>query len=170
MKRVFRLFAIIATITTLASCVDDTEMISETAQGYLDAMGNYKPTEARAFATKETCDSTLSFYEKIMENLPPESYANNIPATITLGEISKEDSTATVAFHKSTPSTQQDGSISLVKRDGKWLVQEVIKVPANVRFAASHDTTAVQGKRFTKEEIAEMRKNKAQHGPIPVKR
>ncbi|MBR3488872.1 MAG: hypothetical protein IKH33_06090, partial [Bacteroidales bacterium] len=40
-----------------------------------------------------------------------------------------DDTTATAAFHKSTPSVEQDGSINLVKRDRKWQVHEVLNVP-----------------------------------------
>ena len=114
----------------LTACANDEEQIRQCAQGYLDAMGNYRPTEARQYATQQTCDVTLSFFEKVMEFTDSSVYSNNIPATITIGQIVvTDDTTATAAFHKSTPSVEQDGSISLVKRDRKWQVHEVLNVP-----------------------------------------
>ena len=114
----------------LTACANDKEQIRQCAQGYLDAMGNYRPTEARQYSTQQTCDVTLAFFERVMEFTDSSVYANNIPAEITIGEITiTDDTTATVNFHKSTPSTQQDGTINLVKREGKWLVDLVLNVP-----------------------------------------
>ena len=114
----------------LTACANDEEQIRQCAQGYLDAMGNYRPTEARQYATQQTCDVTLAFFEKVMEVTDPSVYANNIPAEITIGDITiADDTTATANFHKSTPTVQQDGSIDLVKRDRKWQVHQVLDVP-----------------------------------------
>lgn len=113
-----------------SACANDEAQIRQCAQGYLEAMGNYRPTEARQYATQQTCDVTLSFFEKVMEFTDSSVYANNIPAEITLGDIViTDDTTAIVNFHKSTPSTQQDGTVHLAKRDGTWLVNEVLNVP-----------------------------------------
>ena len=104
----------------LSACANDEEQIRQCAQGYLDAMGNYRPTEARQYATQQTCDVTLAFYERVIEVTDPNVYKDNMPAEITIGDITiADDTTATAAFHKSTPTTQQDGSIDLVKRDHK---------------------------------------------------
>ena len=114
----------------LTACANDEAQIRQCAQGYLDAMGNYRPTEARQYATQQTCDVTLAFFEKVMEFTDSSVYANNIPAEITIGDITiANDTTATACFHKSTPSVQQDGTIDLVKRDGKWQVNAVLNVP-----------------------------------------
>lgn len=114
----------------LTACTNDEEQIRQCAQGYLDAMGNYRPTEARQYSSKETCDITLAFFEQVMAYTDSSVYSNNIPATITIGQIVvTDDTTATAAFHKSTPSVEQDGSINLVKRDRKWQVHEVLNVP-----------------------------------------
>ena len=119
-----------AALILLTACANDKEQIAEVAQGYLDAMGNYRPTEARQYSTPQTCDVTLAFFERVLEFTDSSVYANNIPAEITLGDIViTDDTTATVDFHKSTPSTQQDGTIHLSKRDGTWLVNEVLNVP-----------------------------------------
>lgn len=114
----------------LTACANDEEQIRQCAQGYLDAMGNYRPTEARQYATQQTCDVTLAFYERVIEVTDPNVYKDNMPAEITIGDITiADDTTATAAFHKSTPTTQQDGSIDLVKRDHKWQVHQVLNVP-----------------------------------------
>ena len=136
----------------LAGCSNDDKQIRTAAQGYLDAMGNYRPADARPYATEETCNVTLAFFEKMMQYTDPSVYANNIPATITLGDITiEEDTLATVAFHKHTPSKEQDGEIELVRREGRWQVHQVIQIP-NLLNAGDKPTT------FTKEQIEEMRR------------
>lgn len=152
MKKTYYIIAALC-LTLCAACANDAEKIAQSAQGYLNAMGNYRPSEARPFATEETCNTTLEFYEHILKNTNPQVYANNMPAEITLGEISINDTLATVAFHKSTPSTQQDGSLNLVKRKGKWLAHEIIKVPAAL------NPNTEKNRKITEEEIAEMRRN-----------
>lgn len=147
----------------LASCNNDNKEIQKVAQGYLDAMGNYKPAEARPYSTQRTCDVTLNFFENVMAQTDSSVYADNMPATITLGEITIQDSLAEVAYHKSTPSTEQDGTLHCVKRDGKWLVDEVIFVPAMIESAM--DTT-IQSRTFDDETIEEMRKNGRQGNSI----
>lgn len=138
-------------------CSNDNERIRAAAQGYLDAMGNYRPSEARAYATEETCDVTLAFFETMMQYTDSSVYANNIPATVTLGEITIEDDTvATVAFHKHTPTVEQDGTVHLVCRNGDWRVHEVIKIPDMLN-------PSMKPRTFTPEELAEMRKNGKQN-------
>lgn len=121
---------LLSTILLLAACSNDQEQIKQCAYGYLDAMGNYRPTEARNYATQQTCDITLAFFEMIMQHTDSSVYSNNIPAEITIGDITiTDDTTATAAFHKSTPTVQQDGTVNLVKRQGRWLVHQVLNVP-----------------------------------------
>ncbi len=143
-------------IMLMAACSNDNKEIQTVAQGYLDAMGNYKPTEARPYSTQQTCDVTLRFFENILAQTDPAVYANNMPATITLGEVTIEDTLAEVAFHKSTPSMEQDGTLHCVKREGKWWVNEVIAVPGIVQAAT--DTT-LPARTFSDEEIEQMRQN-----------
>ena len=88
----------------LTACANDKEQIRQCAQGYLDAMGNYRPTEARQYSTQQTCDVTLAFFERVMEFTDSSVYANNIPAEITIGEITiTDDTTATVTSTKAPP-------------------------------------------------------------------
>jgi len=150
----------------LASCNNENKEIQTVAQGYLDAMGNYKPAEARPYSTQQTCDVTLSFFEKIVAQTDPAVYANNMPASITLGEITIEDTLAEVAFHKSTPSMEQDGTLHCVKREGKWLVNEVIEIPGLVQAAV--DTTT-PSRTFDEKTIEEMRENGRQGSSLEIK-
>lgn len=140
----------------LASCNSDTKQIQQSAQGYLEALGNYRPADARPYATEQTCNITLNFFEKLVAHTDTAVYANNMPATITLGNITMDDTSAQVAYHKSTPSTQQDGTVNLVKRDGKWLVDQVIQVPGLMQAIMD---TAAAAPAFDQETIEEMRRN-----------
>ena len=88
-----------------------------------------------------------------MEYTDSSVYSNNIPAEITIGDIIvADDTTATAAFHKSTPTVQQDGTVHLVKRQGRWLVHEVLNVPKlprtgqQPRTLSPEETKALQEK------------------------
>lgn len=130
MKRFILIPSLLCAGLLMAACSSDEEKIKESAQGYLDALGNYRPAEARPYASVETCEKTLAFYEALMNYTDSSVFKNNIPATITLGEIDySNDTSATVAFHKSTPITEQDGTLHMVKRGRKWLAHEVIGFP-----------------------------------------
>ena len=137
----------------LAGCGNEEKEIRAAAQGYLDAMGNYRPTEARAYATEETCDVTLAYFEMLMQYTDSSVYANNMPATITLGDIvMEEDSLATVAFHKHTPIKEQDGTVEVLRRNGEWRVHQVIEIPPMMRVGGTEPRT------LPKEVIEELRK------------
>ena len=130
MKRFILIPTLLCAGLLMAACSSDEEKIKESAQGYLNALGNYRPAEARPYASAETCEKTLAFYEALMNYTDSSVFKNNIPATIALGEISySDDTSATVAFHKSTPITEQDGTLHMVKRGRKWLAHEVIGFP-----------------------------------------
>ena len=130
MKRFIFIPSLLCAGLLMAACSSDEEKIKESAQGYLNALGNYRPAEARPYASVETCEKALAFYEALMKYTDSSVFKNNIPATIALGEISySDDTSATVAFHKSTPITEQDGTLHMVKRDRKWLAHEVIGFP-----------------------------------------
>lgn len=130
MKRFILIPSLLCAGLLMAACSSDEEKIRESAQGYLDAWGNSRPAEARPYASVETCEKTLAFYEALMNYTDSSVFKNNIPATIALGEIDySNDTSATVAFHKSTPITEQDGTLHMVKRGRKWLAHEVIGFP-----------------------------------------
>lgn len=132
--RYLKLF-ILSLLVLTASCKSDDKAIRHVAQGYLEAMGNYQIEAAEPFATEETKQNTLRFIEENIMPITDTSYINsNRPATITLGEISyTSDTTATIAFHKSTPIKEDDGTLDLVKRNNQWQAQVIINVPSILR-------------------------------------
>ena len=152
MKEIKHIMLFLAVGTLLLSCSNDKEGVEKAALGYLNAMGNYKPSEARPFATVETVNTTISFYEMMVKYTDSSVYSNNIPAIITITSTSIEDSSAQVCFHKSTPTVEQDGTIDLIKTNGHWLVDQVLDIP---RFPQPDDSCRT----FSQEEITEMREN-----------
>lgn len=138
----------------MSACSKDKRQINEAAYGYLYALGNYRPNEARPYATTETAEVTLAFWERVMEHTDPSVYANNIPAEITIKEVRIVDTTAIAEFHKQTPSTEQDGEVNLVKRNNKWFVHEILDISNNPIMKEGAGK-----KRFSSEEIKQMRRN-----------
>lgn len=161
MKQIPHLMLALLAAAVLSACDNAKTEIEQAARGYLDALGNYRIADARPYATEQTCDVTLTFFDTLMAHTDPQAYADNIPAEITINGVTMtSDSTATVAFHKSTPSIQQDGSVEVVKVDGRWLVDQVIDIPPMFRTMLAGDSAA--GPRtFTDDELRQMRENRA---------
>ena len=117
----------------LASCAQqsDTKQIEKTAYKYLKAMGDYKIAKAEDYADNETRSVTLQFFERKMMPYVDSTYIkSNMPAKITIGDITIiDDTSALVTYHKSTPITEQDGELQMRKEDGKWKAHVVIKIP-----------------------------------------
>ena len=146
----FKTVVIASALLLLASCNKDDRAIRKTAQGYLDAMGNYQIEAAEPFATEETRTKTLHFVEKIIMPITDTNYINsNRPATITLGDITyTSDTTATIAFHKKTPIKEEDGTLDLVKRNDTWQAQVLINVPQLLLPMKTHTSDSIDGKRI----------------------
>lgn len=158
MKRFISLSLAVIATAAFSACSNKSE-IEKTAKGYLEALGNYHVSDARPYATEKTCNITLDFFDTLMAHTDPSVYANNIPATITIGEITMtSDTSASVAYHKSTPSAEQDGTLNVIKSNKKWLVEQIIEIPPTIRQLTSGDTTP-HPRTFTKEQIRQMRKN-----------
>ena len=109
----------------------EKKSIEKVAYGYLDAMGNYRIRDAYRFATPETQDKTLRFIEeKVMPITDAKYIKSETPAKITITGITiKSDTTAEAMFHKSTPSSERNNILQLVKRNGKWMADVQIDVP-----------------------------------------
>ena len=129
------LIPIAAIVLTFFSSCSEEKQIRKTAFGYLDAMGNYRISEAYPFATQETQNTTLKYIEEsILPNTDQNYIKSETPATITITNVSiTSDSTATVMFHKSTPSSERNNILNLVKRDGKWQADVRIDVPEIIK-------------------------------------
>ena len=133
----------------LLCCCDSTEsrQIERAAYGYLDALGNYRIDDARPYATQQTCDVTLDFFNHIMPMVDTAYVISNTPAEIVIKSVCREtDTTAYVLFHKSTPIIQQDDTLRMVKRDGRWLAHVVIVVPQ-----LFNQDTSIHERRITRE-------------------
>lgn len=135
-------------VLLLVSCNSDDKAIRKTAQGYLDAMGNYEIEAAKPYATKETCEQTLRFViEYIMPKTDTNYINSNRPATITLGDITHtSDTTATIAYHKKTPIKEENGTLDLVKRNDEWQAQVLINVPTILLPMKTYDNDSIDGK------------------------
>lgn len=110
----------------------DDEAVKLAAQGYLDAMGNYRIADARPFATEETNLSTLDLIENLILPNTDTAYIHaNTPAVVRIDSVAYEsDTLAWVYFTKNTPIQVQQNSLELRRRDGKWLAHVVVEAPA----------------------------------------
>lgn len=125
------------------SCKSDEQMIEKNALAYLDAMGNYRISEAENFATTETINHTLHFIENtIMPNLDSSFIKLNTPATIEINQITIiDDSTAEVAYTKTTPIQKQEGKLDMVKENQEWKAKVIIAIPQFMNVNATIDST-----------------------------
>lgn len=105
--------------------------IEKAAYGYLYAMGNYRIRDAYQYANQETRDKTLRFIEEHIMPITDSNYIKKeTPAKITITGINiLTDTTAEAYFHKSTPSSERNNILNLVKRNGKWMANVPIDVP-----------------------------------------
>lgn len=116
------LLAVAATACT--STAERDAAIRQAAQGYLDAVGNYRFDQALPYASQITREHTIPTFNRIMQ-LADTTYTNaNQPAVITLGGIRMVDRhTAHIAYHKHTPITEQDDTLMVVREEGRWLAE-----------------------------------------------
>ena len=112
-----------ATILFTACVPNETDKIERAAKGYLDAVGNYRIDEAAPFATKQTCEKSLPWLNKMMERSDSTFIKANQPATIKIKETRMlSDTSARVYYHKSTPIKEDDDSVTVILENGQWLV------------------------------------------------
>ncbi|MBQ2538899.1 MAG: DUF4878 domain-containing protein [Bacteroidales bacterium] len=123
------------------SCGNEEGRVEKAAYKYLDAIGNYDFDRAWDYATEETQKSTLTLFRDVIMPTTDMEYVNsNRPAKITISQVSITDDTCAEAFfHESTPIQEQEGSITLRKRDGKWLVHLPIEVPEIFNGPREHE-------------------------------
>ena len=124
-------FTALLTVILTVACNNDERQIRRAAQGYLDAMANYRIEEAEPYATEETRNITLRFVqEAIMPNLAPNVIPDNTPASIEITSVDiTTDSTATVVYTKTTPHETTNETIDLLKRNNEWRIHLVVDIP-----------------------------------------
>lgn len=130
----------------LVCCKSEKSLIEQSAMGYLTAMGNYKISEAEPYATEETIENTLHAIERyIMPNLDSNVIKNNTPATIEITDvIIVDDTTAEVAYVKTTPIQVQEGKLDMVKRNNEWKAQVSIQIPAALKMEYKVNEKAIE--------------------------
>ena len=148
MKKITLLLNAFAIFLLLMSCKSEKSFVEQSAMGYLTAMGNYKISEAEPYATEETIENTLHAIEKyIMPNLDPNVIKENTPATIEItGVTFLNDTTAEVAYVKSTPKQVQEGKLDMVKRGKDWKAQVSIQIPEALKIEYKADAKALEEK------------------------
>lgn len=137
------LLLIVASLSiTLSSCNNEKKQILNTAQGYLDATGNYRIEEAYPYATRNTRETTLTFLtENIIPLLDSNYIKSNTPATINIDSAFILNDTAWIFYTKTTPIKKLNNQIYLIKEDGKWLVDIPIAIPNNLPLGKRDSTT-----------------------------
>lgn len=143
-KYIFIIISLTICATILTACDNERSEIKHAAKGYLDGVANYDFDAAEPYATTKTVEETFSFFRQMMTMTDTNYINSNTPATIKIGKVKQySDSTATVFYHKHTPIKDVNDSVTLVKEDGKWLVETLIEVPPMIRFMldAKQDST-----------------------------
>lgn len=126
-------------------CNTEQSLIKDTAYNYLDAMGNYRISEAAPYATKQTQEKTIRVInERIMPNMDSSYITKNTPAEITIKDVRMvNDTTAMVVYKKVTPIKRVIDSLKVVKQNGQWKASAII----NARFVGDgKDSEAEKGK------------------------
>lgn len=150
MKRILPILLLGACLLT--ACHNDEKEIRKVAYGYIYAISNYQPTEARPYATPETCDTTLAFMELLVAHTDPTVYADNIPATVEIHTVTINDTTAVASYVKHAPAKTHEGFVHLVKQSGHWRVHEIVQKPPVMGLLDTKPRT------LTKEQRARMKK------------
>ena len=123
MKMKNHYFFILVLAITLLSCQNNQEsQVREVAQQYLEAVGNYKFEEGRAFVT----DSSQNFIDRmtnVVKMMTQEDLEKNLPVTVTIKQFSINQDTALVNFDTQSPLYTHNGNIYLVRQTNNiWLV------------------------------------------------
>ncbi len=148
MKKITLILSAFAIALLWTGCKSEKSLIEQSAMGYLTAMGNYKISEAEPYATEETIENTLHAIERyIMPNLDSNVIKKNTPATIEITDvIVVDDTTAEVAYVKTTPIQVQEGKLDMVKRKDGWKAQVSIQIPEALKIEYSVDKKALEEK------------------------
>lgn len=108
----------------------DEKAICKSAYGYIIATSNYEIDEAAQYASKETREVTLPFIKNVLLPLVDSAFlASSVPATATIDSILVEGDSAWVGYTKTTPLGESQGTLPMVKEDGKWLAYVPMKQP-----------------------------------------
>jgi len=138
----------------LSACSTNENQIRKIAFGYLDAMGNYRISDAYRYASTQTQNTTLKYIEtNIMPKADTASLMRDTPAIITITNINMtSDTTASVMFHKSTPLSEKNNILNMIKENGHWCADVVIAEQQNKALSSPKtseiDTNYFRNKTF----------------------
>ncbi|MBR6291616.1 MAG: hypothetical protein IKR33_02330 [Bacteroidales bacterium] len=128
-------------LLALMACNSEEHKVRQAAQGYLDATANYDVQGAVPYATKQTRENTLPFMEKLIALTDTAYIASNTPATVVIDSVQMLDDTSYVFYTKTTPIKVLSHKICVVKEDGQWLVDVIVR--ADAPFKPVIDTMTV---------------------------
>jgi len=131
---------------SMSACDSNKKQIKKTAYGYLNATANYRIEEAYPYATKNTCETTLSFLQNTLIPMTDSNYiAANTPATIVIDDIRVDGDSAWVDYTKDTPIKKIEASVFLKKENGKWLVDIPIAKSIGLSPTNNKGTATITG-------------------------
>lgn len=125
--------AILTALMLLAAACGNNEntAIESAAKGYAQALADYRVDDAVPYASHRTSEVTLNFYRMVVGKLDPADIAANTPADITILNIKQlTDTTAYAVYHKSSPLTNINDTLRMIKEEGRWVVNQVIIIPS----------------------------------------
>lgn len=145
MKRKFilALFAIAISLATSCNTRNPLDNIDKNllsnAEKYIDALANYDFESARQYATPETKQITLQYFEGFIMPILDSSYIEkNTPATIRIDSVTfSSDTSATVYYYKKTPIRADNITLEMRQRNGQWLAHQVINPSISIGSNAS---------------------------------
>ncbi len=122
------------------------------AQGYLDAMANYRFDDAIPYASQETCESTIPLFHAILASTDSSFLKDYTPATIQIDSVHLYDSTATVFFTKSMPLGTRRQELDMICRAGTWQAHVITQTPEALKHHKPLTNNALQQMKIKKVE------------------
>ncbi len=122
--------ALFATSCRTQQTVSEEEQVLRTAaQGYLDAMANYRFDDAIPYASRETCENTIPLFHSILASTDSSFLKDYTPATIQIDSVRIQDSTATVFFTKTMPLGMRQQELTMICRNNTWQAHVITATP-----------------------------------------
>lgn len=121
----------------------ESPLVEEAAHGYLVAIANYRFDEAEPYSSKQTVENTLVVFNRMMKFTDTAYVAKNTPAEITITGVKVlTKKTALAYYHKHSPITELDDTVSVIKENGRWVVDDYVQEPPLLNFLEGHQTLA----------------------------
>ena len=116
------IFVFLFSVVILVGCNSEKRNVEKAAQGYLDAVTNFKTDEARKYAAPDF-EQYIEMMEIFVSWAHKDTIAALIPNKVTINNVEiYADTAAIVSFHSSNPRQETDAQIKMIKIDGEWKV------------------------------------------------